>query len=287
VAWTALLAFSATTNACSTRSDLARHGIAVHPLEPFVWEATSALATLALLPALVWWVDRRPWSRGLTAGLVARNLLAAGCFSALHVLGMVALREAAYGLAGHDYDFGPWGREFVYELRKDAVTFVLLAAALSLMREIERRIAAPVIAAPASPEPQAAHLPAPATLRIRDGAGELELDASRILAVRAAGNYVEIFGVRERPLLLRATLGELEERLAPLGVRRVHRSWLVSLDRLQAVQTTSAGDFVLTLPGGLRAPASRRHRHVVEPYRRRPAGALTPPPDPPASPTTS
>lgn len=269
--WAVVLAFAATTNALSTRSDFARHGIAVRPFEPFVWEATSAIATFVLLPALVWWVDRWPWSRGPSFALIGWNALAALLFSSLHVLGMVAMRQVAYTLAGSSYDFGPWRREFVYELRKDVVTFVLLAAVLNLLREIERRIAAPVIAPPAA---VAVGSPAPAAvsvLRIRDGSTELELEAQRILAVRAAGNYVEIFGVQERPLLVRATLAEVEERVAPLGIRRVHRSWLVALDRVARVSTTSAGDFRLELPDGLRAPGSRRHRQVIEPLRTRPA----------------
>ncbi len=122
----------------------------MRPFAPFVWE-TSAIATFALLPALVWCVDRRPWSRGLSVAPI-----------------------------GH-------------------------------------------------------------------GSAELDLDAARILAVRAAGNYVEIFGVGERPLLVRAALAEVEERVAPLGIRRVHRSWLVALDRVERVSTTSAGDFRLEL----------------------------------------
>lgn len=277
-AWAALLVFAATTNAFSTRSDFARHGIAVRPFEPFVWEATSAIATLALLPALVWWVDRWPWSRGVSVAMIAWNALAALLFSALHVSGMVALRQVAYSLAGSSYDFGPWRREFVYELRKDIVTFVLLSAVLNLLREIERRIAAPVIAPPTpatvGSAPPAVVVP---VLRIRDGGSELELEAQRIVAVRAAGNYVEIFGVQERPLLVRATLADIEEQVAPLGVHRVHRSWLVALDRIERVSTTSAGDFRLALPGGLQAPGSRRHRQVIEPYRTRPSSASSTP----------
>jgi len=277
-AWAALLAFSSITNALSTRADFARHGIAVHRFEPFVWEATSAIATFALLPALVWWVDRRPWSRGSRVALIGWNALAALLFSTLHVFGMVAMRQAAYALAGSRYDFGPWRREFVYELRKDVVTFVLLSAVINLLREIERRIAAPVIApaaAAAASVPPRAAVP---VLRIRDGSAELELEAARILAVRAAGNYVEIFGVQERPLLVRATLLEVEERVAPLGICRVHRSWLVALDRVERVSTTSAGDFRLELPGGLEAPGSRRHRQVIEPLRSRPRAAPASPP---------
>jgi LytTr DNA-binding domain-containing protein len=272
-AWAAMLAFAAVTNALSTRADFARHGIAVRPFEPFVWEATSAIATFALLPALVWWVDRRPWSRGASAATIGWNALAALLFSALHVLGMVAMRHAAYALAGSRYDFGPWRREFVYELRKDIVTFVVLSAAINFLREIERRIAAPVIA-PAA----AADVPAQAVavLRIRDGSAELALEATRILAVRAAGNYVEIFGVQDRPLLVRATLAEVEERVAPLGICRVHRSWLVALDRVERVSTTSAGDFRLELAGGLEAPGSRRHRQVIEPLRSQPRATGVP-----------
>jgi hypothetical protein len=70
-------------------------------------------------------VADRPWLAGLVA---AAAVLA---FSALHILGMVALREALYAAAGSHYEFN-MGSQLVYEFRKDVLSFVLLATPLWL-----------------------------------------------------------------------------------------------------------------------------------------------------------
>ena len=73
-AWVGFASFTSVMNALSTARDLERRGAAFRGWEPFAWELTSALATLALVPALAWFVERRPWSRpplGVTAGLYA------------------------------------------------------------------------------------------------------------------------------------------------------------------------------------------------------------------------
>jgi hypothetical protein len=256
VAWIAVGAFTSLMNSLSTTRDLERHQVVFQRWEPFAWETTSLIATLALLPALVWFVERRPWSdrpRWLTAALYA---VAGIGFSAVHVAAMVALRKVIYAIALGAYHFGSLSTEFPYELRKDVVSFLLIVTILNLLREVERRLAAPLlVAAPAAPVAE--------RITIRDGTRDVELDSEVIVAVRAAGNYVEVFRIGEKPLMLRATLAEVEARLAASGLARVHRSWLIALAHVQAITASGSGDFRARLRDGIAAPVSRRYKDAI------------------------
>jgi DNA-binding LytR/AlgR family response regulator len=252
--------FIALMNSLSTARDLQRHGVAFQRWEPFAWEATSLVATLALLPALVWLVHRRPWSDRPRAATVAIYAASALVFSVAHVAGMVVLRKVVYAIALGPYQFGSLPAEFLYELRKDVVSFLLIVAFLTLLRDVERRLAAPLLL----PSPAA---PVEERITIRDGGREVALDCASIAAVRAAGNYVEVFQIGARPLMLRATLGEVEERLATLGFARVHRSWLIALAQVQSIAASGRGDFRAQLCSGMQAPVSRRYKEAIQHLR--------------------
>jgi DNA-binding LytR/AlgR family response regulator len=66
---------------------------------------------------------------------------------------------------------------------------------------------------------------------------------------------------------MRATLGQMEAVLAKHGIARTHRGWLVNTAAIAETRRVGAGDFELTLSGGLVAPLSRRWRHAVEAAR--------------------
>ncbi len=260
IAWMAAGGFAALMNALSTTRDLERNGVVFRRWEPFAWELTSLAATIALLPALVWLVERRPWSRRPRRVTAALYGVAAAGFSVLHVAGMVALRKALYPILLGPYRFGPLPAEFLYELRKDVVSFLLIVTILNLLREVERRLAAPVlIAAPATSPTR--------LLTVRDGTRDVEIDCEGIVAVRAAGNYVDVFRNGHDPLMLRATLVEAATRLASVGLVRVHRSWLIALAEVETIAPSGSGDFRVRLRGGMEAPVSRRYKDAIEGLR--------------------
>jgi DNA-binding LytR/AlgR family response regulator len=67
--------------------------------------------------------------------------------------------------------------------------------------------------------------------------------------------------------MLRATLGEVEARLATSGFARVHRSWLIALAQVQSITASGTGDFRAHLCGGSQAPVSRRYKDAIEHLR--------------------
>jgi DNA-binding LytR/AlgR family response regulator len=257
--------------ALSAVRDLERYQVDTATWEPWTWELTSAVALLTLLPGLVRLVAFRPWSSGRQSVTALLYAAAAVVFSAAHVALMVALRKAVYVLAGSRYVFGSVGREFVYELRKDAVTFLLLLIVLNLLREVERRLTAPVLVEREVVAPEvavavaaaASAAPPDSMITIRDGTKEVRLARELLVALRAAGNYVEVFLATDRPLMIRATLADAELRLGDAGFVRVHRSWLVAVDHVRALTPTGAGDYRAELSANLSAPISRRYKEAL------------------------
>ena len=80
--------------------------------------------------------------------------------------------------------------------------------------------------------------------------------------VEAAGNYVE-FHTAAKTHLVRGTLASWEARLTARGFVRVHRSRLLNLKRIVALQWRPSGDFEVRLDTGESVPGSRRFKAVV------------------------
>ena len=73
---------------------------------------------------------------------------------------------------------------------------------------------------------------------------------------RAQDDYVEL-ATEGRKLLKTQTLGSLEASLDPSLFIRVHRSFLVRLDRIRALEPYGKNDHVAILADGTRVPVSR------------------------------
>lgn len=236
-----------TVNVLTLLHDEAVRGERIPAWEPMVWEYTSGAATVlfAGLARLALGLappgDRR-WLR-----LLAVHGLAAVVFSLLHVAGMNAARLAIYAGLGLHY---PWRlSDLPYELRKDVLSYLLIASVFWVSARLSPRPA--VVAAPDTAEP--------ATFDIVDGARTWRTPVGEIVALRSAGNYVEFRLVDGAVRLMRTTLAELERGLAAHGFVRVHRSWIVNARRLRLLEPSGSGDYRLSLDGGVEAPVSRRY----------------------------
>ncbi|MGX5831914.1 LytTR family DNA-binding domain-containing protein [Mesorhizobium sp. 43Arga] len=222
------------------------HGPGVALWIPSVAEASSGLSALAAVWIIASALRLASPGRMHWGGVALVHALASLCFSAQHVLGMVALREAIYGVMGAHYQFalGDW----LYEYRKDVLTYVIIAACLAAFRS--RAVSAKREAAPRfETEP---------VFDIDMGARKIRVPLRAVLALHAAGNYVEVLLEDGRRPLVRGTLSSYAERLVPSGFERTHRSWLVNRARVTGLRPAGSGDMHLDLPGGCEAPLSRR-----------------------------
>jgi hypothetical protein len=255
-----LIAVSCVVGTFSTARDISWRLATPHNLwEPALWNGTGSIVVVALLPLV-----RRAamlFRTGAAARLTAAAAFAAlgVAYSALHIIGMGLLRELAYGLAGWRYTF-PWSQEIPYEMRKDLFGYLALAAIFWFAERPSG--AAPTPVEEATPKVAGSTLARP-QLWLRDGRISILIDASDIVSVSSAGNYVQYELTDRRSHLIRTTLQAEEARLAPLGVARIHRSRLVNLKRIVALQWRPSGDFELRLDTGEVVSGSRRFKRAV------------------------
>ncbi|MBN8941009.1 MAG: LytTR family transcriptional regulator [Rhizobiales bacterium] len=268
----AVLLAVAVVNAVTTVDDAARFaGRALSLPRILLWELSSVVVIFALVPLIRWGALH---VRGGSGTAVARALLinigTILVFTALHIAGMVVLRKIAHGIAGYGpYIFDLSLANLIYELRKDALTYLLIGATFWLNESwSHRRPQADGAAAGAGPVPASqaaaaeASLPQPAVPQafwLRDGTTSIRIDPAAIVWVQSAGNYVEYLLTGGRRHLVRGTLRAEEERLRPHGIVRVHRTRLVNPTRITRIDMRPSGDAELRLETGETIAGSRRY----------------------------
>lgn len=231
----------------STVDDMRKLGVVATRGHVWTWQLSSIALWLALMPLLAWLVARVRPPRFSWPATVALHLLATVPVSAVHVVGMVALRKLAYAAGGETYRFGGWP-VWLYEYRKDVATYLLACAYLAYAQWL---LARPAPAGPAEPS----------VLLVPDGNVTHRVPVDAIDWAAAAGNYVEI-AWGPRTLLHRSTLAALAEELGP-GFARIHRGRLVRRAAVRSVETDRSGDFTVTLENGATLRGGRRYRAAL------------------------
>jgi two-component system LytT family response regulator len=99
-------------------------------------------------------------------------------------------------------------------------------------------------------------------LLVRSAGGLTIVPLGEIDWIEADGDYARLH-TRGRQELLRETLQSLETRLDPSAWARIHRSYIVRIDRVRQVKTLENGDGAAILEGGVQLPVSRTHREAL------------------------
>ncbi|HEV2702080.1 MAG TPA: LytTR family DNA-binding domain-containing protein [Steroidobacteraceae bacterium] len=259
----ALSMVTALDDSFTAMADRARLGHPVPLAAPIAWEFSSHLVMCLLVPVLVWWRGLFPilstqWWRNVPA-----HLLATVPFSLAHTVGMVLLRKLAYWSAGYQYDFGPFVNNWLYEYRKDFMSYwMILAMVLSFrvfglwldMRD-DRAIRS-AVEPPPPPPPQD-------RLVVRKLNREFILNCADIDRLEADGNYVLVH-TDGQSYRLRESLDGLARRLGERRFARVHRTHVVNIDRIREIQPWDHGDFRIVLKDGNFVNFSRRYRNRLD-----------------------
>ncbi len=261
--WVVLTLVNGVANSITALMDMRRHGHDVAAWEPAVWEFSSGVLMLALVPALVWFTRAFPlhwdnWRRQLPW-----HLMASVVFSLVHVLGMVGLRILAYRTQGEDYDFGSWPKELFYEYLKDIRSYASMVAIIEIYRFVLRRwqgeaslLDVPDDGAPVEPVDR------PERFLVRKLGREFLVAAADIEWLQASGNYVNL-RVRAHDYPLRSTIAGIESKLDPRRFARIHRSYIVNLDHVASIEPLDTGDARVHLKDGSVLPCSRRQRDAL------------------------
>jgi len=223
-------------NTVTAISDFSRAGRDIPWGRPLLYEVTSAIAIMVMLPLVIhvgrrWPISLQAWGRTLP-----RYLLASIAFSAGHIVIMVGLRKAAAPiLFGTTYDFLPNGLEPIpHEYWKDLRTFILLFAGFTMIEAVLKA--------------KAENRKTAQAIELKSGASRILINPESFLYAKGAANYAEVQSV-DGESLARITLAELEEKLLATGmpVVRVHRSYLVNRDAIRKIDPLPGGDLSLTL----------------------------------------
>jgi hypothetical protein len=252
-----------TMNVFTELTDHAREGNPLQWWEPVLWEYSSAVLLWALIPAIAWLYRRAPITASTWRWAVPLHLAITPVYSLIHVGGMVLLRKLGYGLLGGHYRFGPWLSDWIYEYRKDLVTYGLILAGLQAFRIyrlwLEGHAASahvdPATVTPATPE-TAEPLE---RLVVKKLNREFILNTADIDRIDADGNYVTIHA-QGATWPLRESLAGLERKLDSRRFARVHRAHIVNLDRIREIQPWDSGDYRIVLADGSHVNFSRRYR---------------------------
>lgn len=254
IAWAAGAAYvllQDTSNALSAMRDRP----ALDPREPFVWEWSSGVMVIALVPLIAWLLRMTPPEPRRWLRFALTHLAGSIAFCAIHVAGFIVIRKTLYALVGAHYG----GPDWLYEYRKDAVTYCGLLLVLAISDWAARLWVRSRRPAPAT---------GPRTVyALKDGSRVLRAPMDEIVAVTSARNYVEFHLADGRKPLVRDTLAKVEQDLAGAGFLRTHRSWLVNPAHVRAISPATGGDFRLELATGLTIPLSRRFPAALERLR--------------------
>ncbi|MGH7996540.1 MAG: LytR/AlgR family response regulator transcription factor [Opitutaceae bacterium] len=102
----------------------------------------------------------------------------------------------------------------------------------------------------------------PAKLGFKIGADYHLVDAAEVVWIEAQGDFVKI-AAGGQVHRVREALLEVEKRLDPGTFSRVHRSFVVNVDRIRKVTTGLGGEFILLMSDGTKIPVSRSRRSNV------------------------
>ncbi len=78
-----------------------------------------------------------------------------------------------------------------------------------------------------------------------------------------ASDYYSTIHAGGRAHMLRRSVSNLEQLLAPYGFCRIHRSAIVNLDRVRALEIRKDGEYEIVLQGAQRLRMSRRYRKPI------------------------
>ncbi len=234
-------------NSLTVSADLTRNQIEFKNWHPYVWEFSSFLTTYVLYFGVYWLANKIPLFTQKWLPHLAIHLVGSVAFSILHVLFMVWLRQIIYALLGGQYEFGAGYSEWLYEYRKDMITyfiFVLLLYVFQYFTQIQK----PTQSISNNPK-----------LQVKNKHGIFWVDHAEITTIESGGNYIYIHA-GDRVLPMRSTMAKIEKELESSDFLRVHRSYLVNLKHCKAIQKQSADSSKLELLSGKAIPVSKNYR---------------------------
>ncbi|MEJ6473655.1 LytTR family DNA-binding domain-containing protein [Pseudoalteromonas piscicida] len=254
------LAINNTLNAITLIMDAKRDAQLDFALwEPFVWEYTSAAASLALIPAISWYLSAFPWLWHKPFKIALHFFIASLIFCFSHVGIMVLLRETIYFSLQREYNFHLSWFELIYEYQKDAWSLVFFIALIKGYQFSVSHMLGE--ASPIKQESDDDETPSKPIhhLLVRKLGKEFIVKVEEVEWLQSSGNYVNLH-VNGRIYPLRSTLASLCQRLDPAGFVRIHRSFAINVSKVVSITPLASGDSEIALQSGKVLTLSRTYK---------------------------
>lgn len=240
--------------------------------EPFVWEFSSALSSLLLLPAIVLFMTKYPWQWQASKQSLVIFLIAAMVFSGCHVTMMVMLRELSYLFSAREYDFAHTGYQLAYELlyefRKDIWSFFFFVIAIAAYRHILTQWLGDAnciydIQAPDQSGTGENNEKGKLTkyLLVKKLGKEFLIKTELVEWIQSAGNYVNLH-IGDKLYPSRMTLTDFIASDETRSLCRIHKSFAVNLNFVHCITPLASGDAEVTLQSGKTLRLSRRYKEA-------------------------
>lgn len=100
---------------------------------------------------------------------------------------------------------------------------------------------------------------------IRDSGSAIVIPEADIDWIDAAGDYMCIH-TNHTTHIMRSTVKELVSTLDNHLFKRIHRSTIVNIERIQSIQSASKGDYIILLTCGERLKVSRNYNDAIKPF---------------------
>jgi two-component system LytT family response regulator len=160
----------------------------------------------------------------------------------------------AFEVHAFDYLLKPFGRDRFLQALGRARAHL----AEKQDEQLARRFVSLVEHAGASDVPS----PVPDRLVVKSGGRVVLLPLDELDAVESAGNYVRLYSGSQAHLV-RETMANLEGRLPPESVLRIHRTWIVNLARVKMTAMRPSGEPELVMFGRTALRVGRAYRDSV------------------------
>jgi LytTr DNA-binding domain len=239
----------------SDMSDIGQSQSTIPALHYVIYETTGYFFILAMFPLIAWTASRATPGQHDWRIVVPAHLTASVLVSFLHVGLMVAARKLIFLVVySRPYTFSnDLPQSLIYEYRKDILTYSLFLFFIIFGRQLaqqRREIAA------ACEDAKITH-----RLTLKCGGRSIWVNASDVRWVKSASNYVEV-AANGKTHLARATLSAVENQLNDAGISavRVHRSYVINTNYIEAIEPTGEGDVKIEMSDGQIIPGSRRYR---------------------------
>ena len=247
-AWTVLVAVLWGTDLSARLAEVDQVGYGKTSYRLVVEQITSGLAVLAMIPFVVRWLTAFPLRRDAWLSAIIGHIAGSAIFAFGHYTIMVLLRGAWYGLAGRPYVWRePFLNNLLVEFQKDIKIYlgiVFIVAAYRYYRQ-----SGTVEQAPASDR-----------LLVQTSSGDAVVRLDEIDYLEAAKNYVSVFA-NDREFVVRETMAGLEKRFSGRPFARIHRSYIVNVDKVREIRTTDGKQYAC-MQIGAELPVSRTYREA-------------------------